>query len=234
MSPSRAAYSRPMKRDATDTIAAIATAPGRGGIGIVRVSGPTLQVDRRSAARRNAAGSAGHVKGIRRRRRATRSTRVLSSIFRRRIRSPARMCSNCRATAALWCSTSCCDVCSSSARAGRARRIHAARVPERQDRPGASRGRCRPVDSGSAQAARAAMRSLQRRVLGAGARAGRCHDGAAAMWVEAAIDFPEEEVDFLADRGARRAHARASARHFAAVSESARQGALLRDGHARS
>ena len=32
-----------MKLPATDTIAAIATAPGRGGIGIVRVSGPQTQ-----------------------------------------------------------------------------------------------------------------------------------------------------------------------------------------------
>jgi len=49
------------------------------------------------------------------------------------------------------------------------------------------------------------------------------------MWVEAAIDFPEEEVDFLGDRalGARLESIR---RRFAELAETARQGTLLRDG----
>jgi tRNA modification GTPase len=49
------------------------------------------------------------------------------------------------------------------------------------------------------------------------------------MWVEAAIDFPEEEVDFLADRalGERMEGIRT---RFTELAESARQGALLRDG----
>jgi tRNA modification GTPase len=49
------------------------------------------------------------------------------------------------------------------------------------------------------------------------------------VYVEAAIDFPEEEVDFLADRelGERLAKVR---RHFAKVTRSAGQGRLLRDG----
>ena len=55
------------------------------------------------------------------------------------------------------------------------------------------------IDSGSAQAARAALRSLQ------GEFSAQVHELAEAvlelrMWVEAAIDFPEEEVDFLGDR----------------------------------
>ena len=55
------------------------------------------------------------------------------------------------------------------------------------------------IDSGSAQAARAALRSLR------GEFSSQVHDLAEAvlelrMWVEAAIDFPEEEVDFLGDR----------------------------------
>ncbi len=47
--------------------------------------------------------------------------------------------------------------------------------------------------------------------------------------VEAAIDFPEEEIDFLADPALaeRLANVR---RHFAAVTRSAGQGRLLRDG----
>jgi len=84
------------------------------------------------------------------------------------------------------------------------------------------------IDSGSAQAARAALRSLQ------GEFSSQVHDLAEAvlelrMWVEAAIDFPEEEVDFLGDRalGARLQFIRG---RFAELAETARQGALLRDG----
>jgi tRNA modification GTPase len=84
------------------------------------------------------------------------------------------------------------------------------------------------IDSGSAQAARAALRSLR------GEFSAQVHGLVEAMlelrmWVEAAIDFPEEEVDFLADRalGERMAAIRA---RFAELSENARQGALLRDG----
>lgn len=84
------------------------------------------------------------------------------------------------------------------------------------------------VDSGSAQAARAALRSLR------GEFSAQVHELVEAMlelrmWVEAAIDFPEEEVDFLADRalGERMAVIR---KRFTELAESARQGALLRDG----
>ena len=84
------------------------------------------------------------------------------------------------------------------------------------------------IESGSAQAARAALRSLQ------GEFSAHVHDLTEAllqlrMWVEAAIDFPEEEIDFLADRalGERMEDIR---RRFTELGEAARQGALLRDG----
>lgn len=84
------------------------------------------------------------------------------------------------------------------------------------------------IDSGSAQAARAALRSLQ------GEFSARVHELAERtldlrMWIEAAIDFPEEEIDFLADRalGVRMDDLRS---RFAELAETARQGALLRDG----
>jgi tRNA modification GTPase len=84
------------------------------------------------------------------------------------------------------------------------------------------------IDSGSAEAARAALRSLQ------GEFSSQVHDLAEAvlelrMWVEAAIDFPEEEVDFLGDRalGTRLEFIR---HRFAQLAETARQGTLLRDG----
>ncbi|MCG8436295.1 MAG: tRNA uridine-5-carboxymethylaminomethyl(34) synthesis GTPase MnmE, partial [Gammaproteobacteria bacterium] len=55
------------------------------------------------------------------------------------------------------------------------------------------------IDSGSVQAARAALRSLR------GDFSSAVHELTAAltelrMYVEAAIDFPEEEVDFLGDK----------------------------------
>jgi tRNA modification GTPase len=84
------------------------------------------------------------------------------------------------------------------------------------------------IESGSAQAVRAALRSLQ------GEFSSQVHDLAESvlelrMWVEAAIDFVEEDVDFLGDRalGVRLDSIR---RRFATLSETARQGALLRDG----
>jgi tRNA modification GTPase len=84
------------------------------------------------------------------------------------------------------------------------------------------------IESGSSDAARAALRSLQ------GEFSSQVHDLAESvlelrMWVEAAIDFPEEEVDFLADRAlaARMEFIRG---RFAELAETARQGALLRDG----
>ncbi len=84
------------------------------------------------------------------------------------------------------------------------------------------------IDSGSAQAARAALRSLQ------GEFSSQVHDLAEAvlelrMWVEAAIDFPEEEVDFLGDR-ALSARLEFIRQRFAELAETARQGTLLRDG----
>ena len=84
------------------------------------------------------------------------------------------------------------------------------------------------IDSGSAEAARAALRSLQ------GEFSTRVHELSESvlelrMWVEAAIDFPEEEIDFLAGPalGMRMDAIRG---RFADLAEAARQGALLRDG----
>jgi tRNA modification GTPase len=84
------------------------------------------------------------------------------------------------------------------------------------------------IDAGSQQALRAAMRSLQ------GEFSAMVHgltEGVTELrsYVEAAIDFPEEEIDFLADRelAVRFATLR---EHFAAVQDSARLGRLLHEG----
>jgi tRNA modification GTPase len=84
------------------------------------------------------------------------------------------------------------------------------------------------IDAGSREAARAAMRSLQ------GEFSTMVQGLTDALidlrsYVEAAIDFPEEEVDFLGDAelAGRLTTVRA---HFDAVAAAAGQGRLLRDG----
>ena len=85
------------------------------------------------------------------------------------------------------------------------------------------------IDSGTAQAARAALRSLS------GAFSGAVNALAEQltrlrMHVEAAIDFPEEEIDFLSDAAliARLDECRAA---FEALLQSARIGRVLCDGY---
>ena len=84
------------------------------------------------------------------------------------------------------------------------------------------------IDAGSQAAARAALRSLQ------GAFSAEVHglvEGLIELrvWVEAAIDFPEEDIDFLADP-ALAARVEALRTRFDAVTQAARQGRVLRDG----
>jgi len=84
------------------------------------------------------------------------------------------------------------------------------------------------IDAGSQRAARAALRSLQ------GEFSARVHEATDALtrlrvFVEAAIDFPEEEIDFLSSTqlAAHLAHARA---RLAEAEASAKQGRLLSQG----
>lgn len=84
------------------------------------------------------------------------------------------------------------------------------------------------IDSGSRAAARAARRSMagafSARVMALNEQVTELR-----IYVEAAIDFPDEEIDILADAELRRRIDEAGAA-FAAISEAARQGRLLRDG----
>jgi tRNA modification GTPase len=84
------------------------------------------------------------------------------------------------------------------------------------------------IDSGSVQAARAALRSLQGE-FSASVRSLTDAVTETRMHVEAAIDFPEEEIDFLADTALRNRIDRALAL-CVQITAAARQGALLRDG----
>jgi tRNA modification GTPase len=84
------------------------------------------------------------------------------------------------------------------------------------------------IDAGSREAARAALRSLRGEFS---AMVRGLTDAVIELrtYVEAAIDFPEEEIDFLDDAALLRRFD-AVQDHFAAVLESARVGALLHDG----
>lgn len=84
------------------------------------------------------------------------------------------------------------------------------------------------IDSASEQAARCAVRSLQ------GAFSNRVHELVESLiqlriYVEAAIDFPEEEIDFLSD-GKVEKDLRGVMANLADVMQEANQGTLLREG----
>jgi tRNA modification GTPase len=84
------------------------------------------------------------------------------------------------------------------------------------------------IDASTDAAARAAMRSLQ------GAFSARVRELQAQLtelraYVEAAIDFPDEEIEFL-ESGAQGARLKRLLEAFDALAVAARQGALLRDG----
>lgn len=85
------------------------------------------------------------------------------------------------------------------------------------------------INAGTAQAARAAMRSLSgnfsRRVASLAEQVMRLR-----IHVEAAIDFPEEEIDFLADDALQQRLADCAAA-FADLQRDATQGRVLRDGY---
>jgi tRNA modification GTPase len=211
-----------------DTIAAVATAPGRGGIGIVRVSGPATRqiaqhlLGRVPAARkaalhafRDAHGEAIDT-GLALYFAAPHSFTgedvlelhghggpvVLDLLLRRLLELGARLATPGEFTQRAFLND----------------KLDLAQAEAIADL----------IDSGSAQAARAALRSLQgdfsARVYELGERVLELR-----MWIEAAIDFPEEEIDFLADRalGARMDDLR---QRFVELAETTRQGALLRDG----
>ena len=84
------------------------------------------------------------------------------------------------------------------------------------------------IGSGTERAARAALRSLtgefSRAVQGLAGQLVRVR-----MYVEAAIDFPEEEIDFLSDDALRRRLEECEAA-FGALLSQANQGRVLRDG----
>ena len=213
----------------TDTIVAAATPPGRGGVGIVRVSGPkTPEIAAVMLGELPPPRRATFARFLDAQQRADRR-RAGAVLSRRRIPTPASTCWSCRGTAARSSSKRSSRECSSSA----ARRALPGEFTQRaflNDKLDLAQAEAIAdlIDAGSRDAARAAMRSLQ------GEFSAMIHGLTDAVielrtYVEAAIDFPEEEIDFLADRqlDERLAGVR---EHFDGVEQSARQGRLLREG----
>jgi tRNA modification GTPase len=84
------------------------------------------------------------------------------------------------------------------------------------------------IDAGTAAAARAAVRSMQGEFSARITELKSRITGLRA-YVEAAIDFPDEEIDFLSDAALRERLAAVFAA-FESITAAARQGALLREG----
>jgi tRNA modification GTPase len=85
------------------------------------------------------------------------------------------------------------------------------------------------IGSGTAQAARAALRSLSG-VFSSAVESLQERLTGLRLYVEAAIDFPEEEIDFLSDDDLRARIEECDAA-FRALTEGAKAGRVLRDGY---
>lgn len=211
-----------------ETIAALATAPGRGGIGIIRVSGPKVQ---------------------------SIAEALLGSLPAPRIAVLRRFRDNQQQTidegVALYfpgphsftgedvlelqghggtvvMDMLLAEVCRLGARPARPGEFsERAFINERIDLTQAE-AIADLIDSGSSQAARAALRSLEgefsRQVQAIADEMIRLR-----MYVEAAIDFPEEEIDFLADDNLR-SNVVALQESLQRLQNSAQQGCVLREG----
>ena len=212
----------------TDTIVAVATPPGRGGIGIVRISGPRstaiaevllggIPAPRRAAYRRFCAADGTAIdRGVALYFPAPYSYTGEDALELQGHGGPAVM-----------------DMLLNRVIALGARPARPGEFTERaflNDKLDLAQAEAVAdlIDSGSEQAARAAMRSLQ------GEFSARVHALVEALIelrtrVEATLDFPDEEIDVPADEalGARLRDILAA---IAALQAGARQGALLRDG----
>jgi len=217
-----------MTHDARDTIAAIATPPGRGGVGIVRISGPAAPAvartltgrlpQPRTAELHRLLDDAGQPidEGLVLYFPAPRSFTGEAVLELHAHGGPVVLDLLLARVLALGCRAA--RPGEFSQRAFLNDKLDLAQAEAVADL----------IDAGSAQAARAAARSLE------GAFSGRVHALTEALialrlYVEAAIDFPEEEVDFLADATiAGRLDALEA--DFRDLEARARQGCLLREG----
>jgi tRNA modification GTPase len=194
-----------MKLD-TSPIAAIATAPGRGGIGVVRASGKSLAplIDALFPGQKLAPRHATYIpfKDAT----APSSTKAWPCTSRGRIPTPAKTCWNCRATAARWCCACCWRACWKRARIG-LRLAEPGEFTRRaflNDKLDLAQAEAVAdlIDASTEAAAKSASQSLS------GAFSKVVHELVdktinLRMLVEATLDFPEEEIDFLEKSNAR-------------------------------
>ena len=212
----------------TDTIAALATPPGQGGVGIVRISGPAVpamaqQLLGRLPAARHAGVHAFH---------AADGTLIDQGVVLY-FAAPASFTGEHVLELQGHGGPVVLDLLLQRVLALGARPARPGEFSERaflNDKLDLAQAEAIAdlIESGTAQAARAAVRSLQ------GVFSARIEALIEAltrlrMYVEAAIDFPEEEVDFLSDAGL--LHDLAALRaDFDDILGRAQQGQLLRDG----
>ncbi|WP_323846139.1 tRNA uridine-5-carboxymethylaminomethyl(34) synthesis GTPase MnmE [Microbulbifer magnicolonia] len=211
-----------------DTIAAVATAPGRGGIGIIRLSGTrALEIARNICGARALQPRRAHYRDF------FHGEQLIDQGIALFFPGPNSFTGE--------------DVVELQGHGGPVildQMLHAAiELGARQARPGEFSERAflndkidlaqaeaiaDLIEAGSAQAARNALRSLQ------GVFSEKIEDLVENLthlriYVEASIDFPEEEIDFLAD-GKVAADLGALLAQLAAVETQARQGSILREG----
>lgn len=212
-----------------DTIAAIATAPGRGGIGIVRMSGPAaLDIAQRICSRALSPRNAAYADF-----RETSAADPLDSGIALFFPGPhsftgedvVELQGHGGPVVMDLLLRACCRLGARPARAGEF--SERAFLNDKMDLAQAE-AIADLINSTTESAARSANRSLQ----------GAFSDAIDSLlervvqlrvYVEAAIDFPEEEIDFIKE-GQVEAQLRAILRNLDEVTAAARQGSLLRDG----
>ncbi|GAB3324945.1 tRNA modification GTPase [Haliea atlantica] len=212
----------------TDTIAAIATAPGRGGVGIVRLSGPAAREIGQAIAAQPLQLRHAHYCDFR-----DAADTVIDSGIALYFAGPHSFTGEDVVELQGHGGPVVMDLLLHSCLTRGARQARPGEFSERaflNDKLDLAQAEAIAdlINSSTEQAARNATRSLQgafsRRVAALAEAVMRLR-----VYVEAAIDFPEEEIDFLAE-GQVAEQVSALQRQLAAVLQEARQGSLLREG----
>ena len=215
-----------------DTIVAVATPPGRGGIGVVRVSGPAARddrvgVDRASGAAGAPARHAGAGACRRSRRDRSRGADVLSraAFLHGRRRSGDQRARQPRAPARHRRRRH-----EGGSAAGRAWRVHVSRVSAWTYRSRAGRGRARSRRSRHAVAGARGLRSARRDAdVAHSARSTRRCSIFPRAW-KRLLDFPDEGYHFVEPGSAASREILAIVRELDALLADASRGRLIREG----
>ena len=217
-----------MVSSATDTIAAIATPPGQGGVGMVRISGPDTPAIARALLGSLPAPRRAELHGFR-----AADTSLIDAGLVLYFAEPASFTGEAVLELHGHGGPVVMDLLLQRVLSLGARPARPGEFSERaylHDKLDLAQAEAIAdlIESGTAQAARAAVRSLQ------GDFSRRVESLIEALtqvriYVEAAIDFPEEEIDFLADAALQQMLAALQA-DFSDTLARAQQGQLLRDG----